>query len=1079
MEGLETSAKARRPEAMALLARAVSERLYPLDPGLACSWALRQVRSCFDQQTNRAGLSTGQSVAWRDSSPQGLLISAFRCAPHLVAILGLPLTIRAAEEELLRPGSDDKSGASWDEPPYGIGGGGAPGGATASCDKDSLRPVSGLLAAVAALGEEGEEEVWAMLSRVIAVALGGGGGSGAVASDGSVRVQAEGCGVAVRGQQQHQQQVAAGLHLAASALAVGEDIMVVISSPGLASAESLGGPDAMNSLTDRLEGLMRPLLMPEAADPSAQRRFDCAVRAVQMHVKRATSQLTLSVYERVLRSSNTAVLAAGASAPQQQQQQQQQQRQEQQRRLLLGLVRSRMQHLGQGMGSGCDPGGAGGGVAAAAAAGVPRGLATGDPAFAMQCLSDFARHGKDHLKKMAGLYKTRWIQGVKPVLLRPTLDEEDARLRHRYFKEASERFRLISDTELDAWEQLHEKLGVAFEGPRSRASSGGPDVCSGTGVSSEGAAVRSPVDDLMRRLAFVGPSLAGNTLDAVMSALEAALAEELSLRPAAQAPAPNQSPHGNDESEPAGEKQQHQDAAAAHIAELVLEAFVAGEELESAAAGTSVEVAPAPVPTTAATARPELRRRQSHLSWQLRLMDLAARWPQLHAHIAHRLLQLAIDPSFCSLLDEVQVMGLAAALAAMSCVYVRREALPTAPGAATADLPESRAPGGGGPGATSTFDTQHKTRCRASARYVWHMSRCLAASGAASAGQGLQQPPAVRSAAAEGMQAVRGPALAQAVLEALPLGPSVQQLRFTATFLAAYLRQCGLLGSWVLYGADDGDAAMGGVEGRGLKGCQGQMSVGCGGWRSRPAGAVSLRTPVPLWFSPPGDGCSDGRRRWQQQTSRGEVAGCIPAVALRSLVWIQTYGKIFGNAAVNRDDDDAGAAEGNGSGGRDRDYWLDVLRVCTAFISSGLGKAMVEGWAAACDAGGGGPGPADGGLARPRMRTAPGDLAALWDEAAMLRLTLRALDQGLHLPRQLMVDQAALLLRHMAPPGTQRRPREESLLEHANAWRREAEGIGRQLKQDEGQGKLGLGGHGGMEAVEPEGLPGPKLMRAL
>ncbi|GIM16922.1 hypothetical protein Vretimale_19493 [Volvox reticuliferus] len=891
-----------------------------------------------------------------------------------------------------------------------------------------------------------------MLRRVIAVALGG----GAAPSGGPVRVEVAGSGVAGRGQQQ---QVAAGSRQAAAALAVAEGIMVLSSSPELATSDPQAGPTEMNtSGIDRLEAMMRPLLMPEASDLSAQRRFDCAVRAIQVHVKRATSKLALSVYERVLRAANTALLAAGASGPQQQQQ-----RQEQQLRLLLGLVRSRMQHLAQGMGPGCGTGGGGGSVAAAA--GARRGLATGDAAFAMTCLSDFARQGKDHLSKMAGLYKTKWVQGVKPVLLRPTLDEEAARLRYRYLQEASERFRLISDSELDSWEQLHEKLGVAFEGPRSGASSGS-NIPSGNGVSSEGAAVRSPVDDLMRRLAFVGPSLTGNTLDAVMSALEAALAEELSPRPGALAPAPTQPPQRNDESGPAGEKQQ-QDAAAVHIGELLLEAFVAGEELEAATAGgTLAEVAPGPEPAAAAAARPELRRRQSHFSWQLRLLDTAARWPQMHAYIAHRLLQLASDPTFCSLLDEVQVMGLAAALAAMSCVYVRREAAPTV--AAAAGLPEGRAPGSGGPGARSTSDMQPKRPCGASARYVWHIPRYLTADGAAPAGQGQQQL-AVSSAVGGGVPSVPGPAFAQTVLDALPLGPSVQQLRFTATFLAAYLRQCGLLGSWVLYSADDDQEAMGDVEGGGLEGCRKQMSAVHAALRSPPGTAASRRAPVPIWFSPPIDGCNDGRRRWQQQASWGEVAGCIPSVALRSLVWIQKYGEIFGKAAVGCNGDDAGAAQGDCSRGHDRDYWLDVLRVCTAFTSTRLGMAMMEGLAAACDAGGGGTGAADRGLARPRTRNAPGDIAALWDEAAMLRLTLRALDQGQHLPRQLMVDQAALLLRHMAPAVMQHRPREESILKHANTFPREEDGTGRQ--QGEGQGEVPFGGWG-MEAVVPGGLPG-------
>ncbi|EFJ43633.1 hypothetical protein VOLCADRAFT_96188 [Volvox carteri f. nagariensis] len=1054
-EELEAAVASRLPEVLELLAQAVSERLYPLDSGLACSWALQKV--------------------WR-GGPMFPAGAAFRCTPHLVAVLGLPLMVRTVEEQLLKLLScaDQRLGSdgSWVELAHDSRGSAGSAGMGAVAPGEGLFPVSAMLAAVAALGVEGEEEVWDMLGRVVVMALNGAGGP-----------TEDQCGVTggvERAQMvQQQQRILAGSRRAVAALAVAEGVVLAISASGsqalvaAATAPPTADP-ATAAACGRLEDLLRPLLFPDAANPAAQRRFDGAVRAVEMHVKRATSYQALCAYEHVLRTTTATAAAAASGGPaggkSSTAQLQHHQHQEHQRQLVLGLVRSRMQHIAHGL-----AGYAGGSGGPGAALGGLKGLAApvGDPAFAKECLKNFALQGNDHLSKMSGLYRTKWIKDVKPVLLRLTLDEAAARKRYRYLKarpvagapagvytsrggdgffgdtlhmdrtrerDACECFRLITASELEAWEKLHEQFGMELEEPRAAAaptrgherSGGGSGDGGGEGTET---VLRSPFEGLLRRLASVGPSLNSATLDAVMGALAAALAEELSPQPqpllhpqsiaaaiadVGSSPSMEQQQQQQQQRE---ERQKEKVAAlevAAHVAELVLEAFVAAEELELAAAAPPVDAVEMGPAATVAASRPALRRRQSHLAWQRRLLDVVVHWPELHVALGRRLLQLATDPALCSSLDEAQVLGLAAVLAAMSCVTVNQDAT-----AAAAAVTSAAAAGG-----------QHRWPIPA-ALYTWQLPRGLVGGRARQKmeGQGRRrQPQAVAAAAAvltddletEGVQSVGGPALAQAVLGSLPLGPSAQQLRFTATFLGSYLRQCSLLGSWVLYNTDDNIQTGGGNDGDddgGGRNGRVDISARCG-TASRPpaAGSTAWPAPYPVWVSPPVD---VGERRRRQQPP---AAGCVPAVALRCLVWIQKYDEVF----VENDGGDGGEERSGTRVDDDRSCWADVRRVCGAFSSSGLGKAMLEALAASCSGSGTSKSNSSSGRGKRiglmQGCAAPsGGAEAMWDEVAMLRLTVRALEQGLQLPSKLMEEEATLLLRHMAPMASRRRPRTESV----------------------------------------------------
>lgn len=336
---------------------------------------------------------------WQRPQPALPLASAFSCAPYLVSILGLPLVLCSVESELLKPPAGDGDGSgSWRDMHCEGAGVDVDGAATGPM---AVPLMSGLLAAVAALGQKGEEAVWDMLGRVLAEALcrvgdsAGGRGAGFGAHHQTKHYH----------HQQQQQPPAADVHLAAAALVVAEGVVladgkeatlsslntaVVAGSSGAAAAIA-----ATRSVTsaERLEALLRPLLLPSgASDIAAQRLFDAVLQTVQLRVKHASSQLTLAAYERVLLSKPTA--ANTASAPNSGTQQQQHQYQVQQRRLLLALVRSRMQHLSQ-----TQPGGGGGGCQSGSSTGplgtvFSRTVSAGDPTFAMQCLSDFSRQGQ-------------------------------------------------------------------------------------------------------------------------------------------------------------------------------------------------------------------------------------------------------------------------------------------------------------------------------------------------------------------------------------------------------------------------------------------------------------------------------------------------------------------------------------------------------------------------------------------------------------------------------------------------------------------------------------------------------------
>ncbi|GFR44927.1 hypothetical protein Agub_g6013, partial [Astrephomene gubernaculifera] len=869
------------PEALGLLAAAVAERLFPLDPALASSWALRMVRQCFGSGGGSADGGCFAGAAGVSNIGTTAAAAAARCcAPHLVAVLGLPLLMHAAEEELLlmlrkgRPTTAETAAATaaageaagaagvitttlravrQQQQQHGDSGGSGGGGV-------ACRPVGVLLAAVAALDGEGEEAVWGLLSRGLrrALRLGGGGGGGGGALEGAAEAQGQrprgGYGGG-RGSDEGGEAAAgvADVRLAVEVLAAVEVVVTEMElyggsggggGTGATDPAAAAGAAPDSTIDSRLDALfLKPSLLllppppPSASIPAydtsshAGRRSSsvtaaaataAALRAVQLHVPYCCSIPLLSAYERLVNAALAALLhtgpagagpvaAAGLNPPgpnarlasggntaavtqhhHHQQQQQHQQRLEAERwrlKELLASIQSRKEHLGAGGGGGGRGGRPMGhptAAAAAAAMGPQAAVVVGDRGFACRCLEEFGRLGKEHLKKYTGVQRGRWQRDAKPVLLQPTLNAATAAQRYKYLQAASE-LRLVTLYEVDCWEALHTALGLQL-----MRGSTGPQP-----PSEPPTATGSPAEDLLSRLALAGPSLADpRTLVALMRALDAALREELmagvvgvgeggcggvmsgsgALQPAGfmkqQQPQPEGGAGGLTEGgqvklqkEEEEEVERRRAAAAERIAELVLQAFVAAEELvmEAEAAEEAEAAAAATHPPPAGVAGLSCRRRrlQSHQGWQLALLDVVSRWPPLHAPLVERLSRLASDSALTATLDEPQVMGLAAALACMS--SVRRLSSSSGGGVG----------GGGGGGA-------------AEARYVWWLPPR----------QQRQQPAA---AAATEVVAVPGPALAEAVLAALPLGPSAPQLRFSATFLVAYLRRCGVMDTWVVY----------------------------------------------------------------------------------------------------------------------------------------------------------------------------------------------------------------------------------------------------------------------------------------
>ncbi|KXZ46372.1 hypothetical protein GPECTOR_44g49 [Gonium pectorale] len=892
-------------EALALMGQAVAELLYPIRPGLACSWALTYTHECFGtgfqdaeprQGGHDASLHTGFGHAAHPTSHidrqrprqqqqqqqrrgQPGAAAAAAAAPHLLAVLGLPLLVGTAEELL----QHQAAGAN-----------GRPGPNAASAWQPC--PVAHLLGAVAALGGEGSAAVWALLGRALGSAL--------------------------------------------------------------------GEPQA------------------KSAEPAT-------------HVPHASSLAALGCYEKLLRAERamlqarpghgaTAAVAAapggsnggGAKAADFLEQ----------LNLALAVVHSRRQHLAAGQEHGAGRGGAAVAVAPAPAAAA----ATGDVKLAGECLAEFVKQGEAHVQKMAGpFHRANWQQRVKPVLLRPTLDAVAARRIHKYLT-ACANFRLVTVTDLDRWEQLQARLRVDMDG-----KPGAPEAASPTPF--------RPVVGFLRQLAEVGPSLEAPTLAELMAQLGGALAEE--LRAAAAEDAVSQ-PGSMAHARPSGALPPGTELASApssggaaqrevaeELVEMVLQAFVAAEELGAAAAAP-----PQPRPSDRAPAAPPLAPlpASAHLGWQLALLDVVARTPPLHEPLGRRLLQLATDPGISSALDEGQVLGLAAVLACASAVRL--------------------------PLCVAATGTAVDEFMKAEARYMWRLpppSACLAGTSAATGKPAAAPTPTM---------AVPGSALALATLGALPLGPSPRQVRFSATLLVAFLRHCAALGRWVLFGKAPEQHT--------------QLQL-----------AAGPTWPEPLPFSVSGAGEASApplqaaAAPWAAQRRRQEAAGSVPVAALQTLLWIERYAAAFAPAApARRGGGCAGTGDSRRSGGtagngdkeeadeEDGACWLDVARVCLAFRSSSLGAALLAQleesgqlrlggrnhgiMGAVCF---GGPGGCGSGVAERGGGGGGGRCAQPdgWDASAATRLAERALRQGLGMPPQLVREQAALLARCLAAAAPQ------------------------------------------------------------
>ncbi|KAG2486342.1 hypothetical protein HYH03_015046 [Edaphochlamys debaryana] len=983
-ERLVAWAAERCPAALGLLCRGVAQRLLPVDCGLAASWAHRLLRRCF-------GASASGTSACACSDPAA---AAAACAPWLLAVLG-PAVLLHQAEGLLRGAAAAEDTALEGRLNSTVAGGRGAGGAVSSRPSSrgaaAAAPAAALLAALAALGGEGEEGVWGLLGRLLGSAVAGGGGgfgTGAHAGGAGGFAQsflARGAGAGA-GPGDLAGSAGPDLALACAALAAAE--AVVAAACGGAICPSAASTEAA-ALT-RAEALLRPLLLPGEPGPSGPHtgggggaghhgvnsRFAAVARVLQAYTPHAACPQLLTVCERLLREATTAPAsgqaggggggggaAGGAYLG------------AADRGLaaeVLAALRSRREHLGPAAGPGraaaAGGGGAGaGGGAAAAVQGV------GDPAFAVQCLEEFERRA-DHLKRMCGaLQRPRWQSGAKPVLLQPTLDAAAARRRHRYLRAAAE-VRLVTSSELAEWEELAEALGHDLEGEEGSEQGGGP-------------AGGGPLADLLCRLPAMGPRLTHRTLGPVLAALEAALAAELfpggasvsgeaaTTRTAPGAAAAAGAGARSEAASTNGDSRPHDPTAVDRVVELVLQTFVAAEALEAAQALTAGGAAAGSLHAT--------QRRQAHLGWQLAVAAVMCRFEPLHAPLAARLTALATEPGLAEGADEAAVLGVAAALAVMGSV---------------------RVVGGGG-------------AARVEAAFTWRLPPREAGVGGGGGGGGGTGGAAVP---------VPGPSLAEAVLSALPLGPSPRVVRASATLLAAYLRHCTALGRWVLYdttwpSSDAPHPAIGGGYAPRAITCGAPPrppaagALGPGGWPI----AAPLGAPMAVSGGSAAAGPAAGPRFKGQPP--GEAAGCLPLAALATAAWIERYAQAFGDHASAGGGAVSGCgrdADGDAGSGADGGCLRDALAACAAFRRSGLGRVLEAelqrlGPASSSGRAVGAGGPA-GAAAGGEAAGGGGQGSGWWaDEGVMVLLTLRSLRQGLPPPPRLCREQAVLIARHM------------------------------------------------------------------
>ncbi|PNH01917.1 hypothetical protein TSOC_012150, partial [Tetrabaena socialis] len=311
--------------------------------------------------------------------------------------------------------------------------------------------------------------------------------------------------------------------------------------------------------------------------------------------------------------------------------------------------------------------------------------------------------------------------------------------------------------------------------------------------------------------------------------------------------------------------------------------------------------------------------------------------------------------------------------------------------------------------------------------------RAAASEGAAAAlGQQQQHHQQQRQEGGGGAAVAAGEA-------ATPAGDGAL-LRFSATLLAFYLQGCGAHGCWVLYDTPP--------EGRQAAGGGG----GAGGQRRAAAAGVRGVFPQPRWPGPmpvrppacvAGTGAVAGAQQQpQQQRPAFVTAGCVPVVALRTLVWLQRYTAAYGG--THGAAGDVGAEEGEAG------VWRDVERMCAAFVGSPLGGVML-GWLGG------------GGEAR--------DVEEEAEKQGLMALVGRALGQGLSMPPKLQQEVTALVAQGMAPRPGQRQQQPEP--QRPEPQQRRQQGQARQ--QLEGQRWGALGG-GEQEGDGAHGAP-PKRVR--
>lgn len=343
-----------------------------------------------------------------------------------------------------------------------------------------------------------------------------------------------------------------------------------------------------------------------------------------------------------------------------------------------------------------------------------------------------------------------------------------------------------------------------------------------------------------------------------------------------------------------------------------------------------------------------------------------------------------------------QVGGLAALLAVMGCFGSLRR--PTGqPGQAAAGQDRD--------GRAQEEGTPLHQLSHGHGQFLW---QCEQGSGAAAQGRGHETGLGV---AGSGLcfRSVWGPMLTAEVVGLLPLGPGPQQLRFTAAFIVSYLRHCALFpGRWAVAGVPYSAACKGSAAGGNGAGQEQQQQPG-----------RNLFTAVAVEGAAVGGGGGGG---CGSSAGHHQEVACVPALALQTLAWVARTAALHSDAGSGGNRQGRGCEEGEEGG--DAAAWEDVRGLCGAFAASRLGTVML-GQAAALSqlrpaagsvayAGGSDREEHGGGGRRLGEVGGLADVWGLvWDPQAALEMQVRALEEGLRWPSQLLRQQAMALLQHV------------------------------------------------------------------